>query len=296
MGELTKQVYSFPSGIKLRSTLTTVTQTYGDGMTLICSKCHDLENYQSGTTVNNPLPMYSTGASTFDYDGETYVPLDLGAKGVYVNGSTRATTGYAVFTDTTGAMVPSTSPKITSFTAGTASVVGTLTFTDDVQVWTQSATVGTFNSATIGSSNTAHSSHHQDTNDGSAQCVGCHIGIPHGWKRPRLLVNGGWNGTANSNGAGVIPADPAPYKDPDMLGTSRTNGGIVMNPVTGYNGMGMLTLSAVDNHNLWAGSGIAGQYYTGAAYWSEPSCQACNDHAGEDGIRIIDAEATTFGP
>lgn len=300
--ELTKRVDVFPSGIKLRKSLDYATQGgaspnvitgYNNGMTLICSKCHDLQNYQSGTTVNNPLPLYSTGSASFGHDAETYVPLNLGSKGVYVNGATRATTGFAVFTDAAGKMVSSTSPKITSFTPGTTTVVGTLTFTDDVQVWAQSATVGTVTVATIGSSNTAHSSHHQDTNDGSAQCVNCHIGIPHGWKRPRLLVNTGWGGGANSIGAGVVVGDAAPYRSPDALGTTRTNGGIPMNP-NGYNGMGMLTLSAVDNHRLNASASTvrhpAETYYTGAAYWSEPSCQACNDHAGEDGIRIINEE------
>lgn len=283
-GELTKQVEQFPSGMKLRSTLTTATQTYGDGMTLICSKCHDLENYQSGTTVNNPLPMYSTGDVAFDYAADTWDP-------VYINTGSSRTTGYYVWTRNDGTQVD---PATLTITASSWSSTD-----PEAQPWIQ-GNAGTFTSATIGSSNTAHSSHHQDTNDGSAQCVGCHIGIPHGWKRPRLLVNGGWNGTANSIGAGVIPADPAPYRDPDMLGTSRSQGGALLNPLTGYNGMGMLTLSAVDNHNLWAGSvsatDPAKQYYTGAAYWSEPSCQACNDHAGEDGIRIIDTEATTYGP
>ena len=107
-------------------------------------------------------------------------------------------------------------------------------------------------------------------------------------------MNSGWNGAPNSIGAGLIEGDPAPYRDPDLLGTSRADGGILINPLTGYNGMGMLTLSAVDNHNLWAGSGgavdLAKRYTTGAAYWSEPSCQACNDHAGEDGVKIIDHE------
>lgn len=261
--ELTKQVTTYPSGIKLRSTLTTATQTYASGMTMICSKCHDLENYQSGTTVNSPLPLLSTGSVPFVHNGETFTP-------VFVSGSRG---GWTVYTDIAGHPVA----------AGTG------------QAWTQAAT-GTLNTAAVGSSNTAHSSHHQDQADGSAQCVNCHIGVPHGWKRPRLLVNTGWNGGPSAIGAGVIAGDAAPYRSPNALGTTRTNGGIAINPATGFNGMGMLTLSAVDNHRLQAGSTFPGGsalpagmvYNTGAAYWSEPSCQACNDHAGEDGIRIID--------
>ncbi|MGB4593595.1 MAG: cell wall-binding repeat-containing protein [Coriobacteriia bacterium] len=276
--ELTKDVESYPSGIRMRSTLTTVTQSYTSGMGMICSKCHDLQNYQSGTTVNNPLPRTSTGDATFDHNGETYDP-------VYLDQSGTRNDGYFVWTDNAGDMVPLSDIVISG-------AVGSQTWTSsnpEAQGWTQGA-AGTKTAGTIGSSNTAHSSHHQDTNDGSAQCVGCHIGVPHGWKSPRLLVNSGWNGAPNSIGAGVIAGASAPYRSPDLLGTTRNNGSIPMNPVTGYNDMGMLTLSAVDNHNLWAGAGVASPYNTGAAYWSEPSCQACNDHAGEDGIRIIDSE------
>lgn len=280
MAELTKQVYNYPSGIKLRSTLTTATQSYTSGMTVICSKCHDLENYQSGTTTNNPLPMYSTGDDPFDYDGDTWDPIKL----VTISrGAT--TTAYYVWTRNDGTQVDPASITIT----GTPEAANMKWSSTDAQAqaWSQGA-AGTFTAATVGSSNTAHSSHHQDATDGSAQCVSCHLGVPHGWKRPRLLVNTGWDGTPNSIGAGVIAGDPAPYRDPDLLGSTRTNGGIRMSG--GFNRMGMLTLSAVDNHGLWAGSSVTNQYQTGAAYWSEPSCQACNDHAGEDGIRIIDSE------
>lgn len=299
-GELTKRVDAFPSGIKLRKSLNYTTQggatpnvitAYDNGMALICSKCHDLQNYQSGTTKNNPLPMYSTGDDPFEYPAGSGVMWDP----IYIDAAGTRSDGYYVWTRNDGSQVDPASITISG-------AVGSQTWSStdtEAQAWIQGA-AGTFTSGTIGSSNTAHSSHHQDTNDGSAQCVGCHIGVPHGWKRPRLLVNSGWNGMPNSIGAGVIEGDRPPYKDPDLLGTTRTNGGVLLNPLTGYNGMGMLTLSAVDNHNLWAGSGSATdpakQYFTGAAYWSEPSCQACNDHAGEDGVRIIEPEATTYGP
>jgi hypothetical protein len=48
----------------------------------------------------------------------------------------------------------------------------------------------------MGVSNTAHMEHHPDQILGQANCVSCHIAIPHGWKRPRLLV---------------YSSDPAPY-------------------------------------------------------------------------------------
>jgi hypothetical protein len=49
----------------------------------------------------------------------------------------------------------------------------------------------------MGMSNEAHMEHHNDLTTGQANCVSCHIAIPHGWKRPRLLV---------------YESDPAPYK------------------------------------------------------------------------------------
>ncbi|MHB1475828.1 MAG: hypothetical protein ACYCV4_19820, partial [Dermatophilaceae bacterium] len=48
----------------------------------------------------------------------------------------------------------------------------------------------------LGSSNNVHSvGSHRNATDG--QCNMCHVGIPHGWKRPRLLG---------------YTTDPLPYK------------------------------------------------------------------------------------
>ncbi len=70
----------------------------------------------------------------------------------------------------------------------------------------------------------------------------------------------------------------------------------------------MQSLSAVDNHihmhDATAGSGILPASFDPAdpdayfdtvstddmIYWSEAGCQACNDHGGEDGVRILEAE------
>ena len=136
-------------------------------------------------------------------------------------------------------------------------------------------------SNTVSGDNTAHNSHHQDQLDGSAQCVNCHLGLPHAWKRPRLLVN--------------TDVDVAPILDPQHLGTTRTTstGDNVGNTIkgfglgqgtafgSGFNGQGMQSLSAVDNHTLVTSGGTLGM-----TNWTEASCQACGDHAGEDGIRI----------
>ena len=139
----------------------------------------------------------------------------------------------------------------------------------------------------VSASNNAHSSHHQDQSDGSPQCVNCHVAIPHGWNAPRLLVD--------------TDVDKATYVSANQLGTTVTrstglrnngtvlSGGVYYGPSTigaanpagvahpGFNGHGMQSLSGVDNHLL----------VNGAAIWTEASCQACGDHAGEDGVRIV---------
>jgi hypothetical protein len=143
--------------------------------------------------------------------------------------------------------------------------------------------------------NTAHDSHHQDQLDGSAQCVGCHIGVPHGWKMPRLLVD--------------TDVDVAPYKDPQFVGTTRTasSGNNTGNTIKltpgfgqGFNGQGMQALSGVNEHTL-GGPGGTQPYnsgdglptaavnlgHVGTAYWSEPQCQACGIHMGETPAEII---------
>jgi len=51
----------------------------------------------------------------------------------------------------------------------------------------------------FGWSNEVHMEHHADRIDGTGNCVSCHVAIPHGWKRPRLLV---------------YSSDAAPYKAP----------------------------------------------------------------------------------
>jgi hypothetical protein len=104
-----------------------------------------------------------------------------------------------------------------------------------------------------GTSNTAHGSHHYDRSDGSADCISCHIAIPHGWKRPRLLLDSS--------------VDVAPYKSPDVRGRV-VNGAFV--------GVGMGPISAGDDHSLDA---------SGTVPWTEAKCTACGDeHEGEGNL------------
>ena len=101
-----------------------------------------------------------------------------------------------------------------------------------------------------GTSNRAHGSHHFDRVDGSADCISCHIAVPHGWKRPRLLLDSS--------------VDKAPYKDPNIRGRI----------VSGqFVGVGLGPISAKDDHSLDA---------SGSVPWTEAMCIACGDeHEGE---------------
>lgn len=61
----------------------------------------------------------------------------------------------------------------------------------------------------MGFSNYPHMEHHGDMITGQGNCVSCHVAIPHGWKRPRLLV---------------YESDPAPYKVQWVYSGYRTAG------------------------------------------------------------------------
>jgi hypothetical protein len=117
----------------------------------------------------------------------------------------------------------------------------------------------TFTNATgIGNeANTAHSSHHFDLNNGAADCVNCHVAIPHGWVRPRLLVYGDTQPathlTAGSNVTVTPVADAYPYwQGRGTIGVGN-----------GTSGMG--PLSVLDQHTL----------SNGGVLWTEAQCTAC---------------------
>jgi len=254
MAELTKNTEEYPSGIKIRTDLTTQT-AYEDGSVMtICSKCHDLQNYASGTTSDTVLPEISTGGEPFYH--EKYETTVTPWYGPYLQHG-HEYEGWLVLydVDTHEPVDPSVA------TSGTVVLPG---YAYEVQ-----AATGTVNTNAIGASNTAHSSHHQDTTDGSAQCVNCHVAVPHGWDTPRLLVNTGWNGTVNGIHAGLIEGDRAPYRSPYVLGTTATEDtAMLLDPETGYNGMGALT---------WPASGPV-DFVNGAAVWDRYTCEGCGHH------------------
>ena len=107
--------------------------------------------------------------------------------------------------------------------------------------------------------------------DGRSDCAACHIGVPHGWTRPRLLVNaytgpyplgGSWNGTAwVGYTAAQSVADPAPY--------NVFRGVIIPEqplPGGGFNTAGNGPNSALDDHSLNA---------FGLPVWDEAACISC---------------------
>ncbi len=118
---------------------------------------------------------------------------------------------------------------------------------------------------------TARNSNDSGRWDGRSDCVACHIGVPHGWKRPRLLVNaytgpyplgGSWNGTAwVGYTAAQSVADPAPY---------NVFRGVIIpeQPLAGggFNKAGNGPNDAKDDHSLNA---------FGLPVWDEAACVSC---------------------
>jgi hypothetical protein len=103
--------------------------------------------------------------------------------------------------------------------------------------------------------------------------------MPHGWVRPRLLVNS-YNGTYTVNAvvAGVATtetatsvADLAPYLDPNAR---------LMSPTSGPNltARGMGPLSSTDQHTLSAGTNTTNP--GAGALWTESDCIACASGSG----------------
>jgi hypothetical protein len=123
--------------------------------------------------------------------------------------------------------------------------------------------------------NTAHSSHHFDLNNGAADCVNCHVAVPHGWTRPRLLVNGVGTPTTILASAGTatytitVPTTTTITWTSDLYPYWQGRGVAVGGKTTG-----MGPLSSTDQHTL---SSIT----TGGALWTEANCIACGtEHTG----------------
>ena len=123
-----------------------------------------------------------------------------------------------------------------------------------------------------GWSNTGHSSHHAEgtnTKWGQGDCVACHLAVPHGWKRPRLLVYAsdglayfGKTRPATAANGVVMDYGPTAVDGPLSLIASGTPA-----PVTSLDGFNAISSTA--GHSLNS---------SGGAVWSGSSgqdCQAC---------------------
>ena len=162
---------------------------------------------------------------------------------------------------------------------------------------------GKINTANVGGSNVAHGNAHFDTVGGHAQCFDCHIAIPHGWKRPRLLVNSGPNPDRSAATSATFDpvTDPAPYLSAKQHGTVdgvvTTPGSVSSNlglyPTLDSAPRGMQSLTGDEDHEFVAsapgtnvefggdGSGnLSGPYTVGA---SPDTSNTCSNPQGYKG-------------
>ncbi len=134
-------------------------------------------------------------------------------------------------------------------------------------------------------SNTAHASHHFDLNNGAADCVNCHVAIPHGWTRPRLLVNGVGTPTTDPSLAAtatynaVIGGTETTVTWTSDLAPYWAGRGVSLTSTSTLNALGMGPLDASDQHSLNASGGVL---------WTESDCIACGEHFGvpADGAKL----------
>jgi len=104
-------------------------------------------------------------------------------------------------------------------------------------------------------------------------CRDCHIAIPHGWKRPRLIVYSNLNGTADqafrttkglpAGDAAPYNAGPSVYEGEGLAGTAIGSG--QMNGLSSIVGPTVVTGDADLSNN-----------------WSSSQCNACGHHSGTD--------------
>jgi hypothetical protein len=109
--------------------------------------------------------------------------------------------------------------------------------------------------------------------DGRSDCASCHVAVPHGWRQPRLLVNGftgnyyiggGWSGGVLNPGTPTPSvADPYPYYQGRGMAFS-TGFSTIANPATSP---GNGPNDAADDHSANA---------FGKPVWEEAACISCS--------------------
>jgi hypothetical protein len=258
--ELTKWIVTNPSGIKVRAVDDFFTLNTSSGMIAT-----DPVNY----AMNGTAPYYSgmpTTSVSVNADGKNHAIICSKCHQLEVPGD-----GYR------SERTPQAELWMGNGSNGTTPGVPTNTNT------------GYINTAAVGGSNVPHGNAHFDAAGGQAQCVDCHIAIPHGWKRPRLLVNSGPYPAATGGGKNSIfdpVKDPYPYLSAHQHGTvdngSATPGTLYsawgLYPTMTGAPRGMESLAGTEGHELVAsawgtnlefggdGSGILTGPYTD--YWT----------------------------
>ena len=188
------------------------------------------------TTVGSANPYYAK------LGGNVYMPAEITSGGVAVADQAAAMVGLSIETTTQkvwGAPSPSVAPTLPGYSATATKTVYPGGFYGLTNVTSTGYSAGTVTGRFIcqkchkltnsfqglsiegngrgfrdnnlnymGMSNEAHMEHHNDMVTGQGNCVSCHIAIPHGWKRPRLLV---------------YESDPASYKVQKFFPNFATN-------------------------------------------------------------------------
>ena len=188
------------------------------------------------TTIGTANPYYAK------LGGNVYMPAEITSGGVAVDDQGAAIVGLSIETTTQkvwGAPSPSVAPTLPGYSATATKTVYPGGFYGLTNIPSTGYSAGTatgrficqkchkltnsFQGLSIegngrgfrdnnlnymGMSNEAHMEHHNDLVTGQGNCVSCHIAIPHGWKRPRLLV---------------YESDPAPYKVQQFFPNFATN-------------------------------------------------------------------------
>jgi len=251
--ELTKWIVTNPSGIKVRA--------YDAYMGTAFDSAGMIAANPSGIPLGS-APYYSgmpTTSVSVNKDGQNHAIICSKCHQLEIPGD-----GYM------NERTPQAEPWMGDGTNGTT--LGLPTYTN----------TGKINTANVGGSNVAHGNAHQDAAGGQAQCVNCHLAIPHAWKRPRLLVNAGPYPVGTGGGKDSTfdkVTDPAPYKSANMHGTvdngSNTPGALYstwgLYPTMTGAPRGMQSLAGNEEHEL-----IASEYGTNlyAQTWVAPADEA----------------------
>jgi hypothetical protein len=139
-------------------------------------------------------------------------------------------------------------------------------------------------------------------------CRNCHIAVPHGWKRPKLIVYSNLDPNTAGRTALGLPATgdsapynigPAVYEGEGLFGTAVGSG-----QMNGLSSKGHVEYSAPDQPTqpdlsaftatVWSGPYLTGSGSGQYVNWSSADCNACGHHVGTkfDGSTTAPAHST----